>query len=128
MVILASAQMETVYKYYLLLETIKEGFDYIEESFTNYERTQADMVLTDILKAFESINATNAYLSQWLTEEPCIIHGLERFTDVLEEAMALEGQLEDMNAKQRVIQQRLSPAFQEWKRTIQEALQPYVQQ
>jgi inhibitor of KinA sporulation pathway (predicted exonuclease) len=111
-----------------LLDTIEEGFDYIEESFANYERTQGDEVLADIFDAFARISQTNVHLSRILTEEEEIVRQLQLFAGVLEEASKLDGKLDDPNFKQQVIQQQLSPAFQAWKLSIQQALKKYIEQ
>jgi inhibitor of KinA sporulation pathway (predicted exonuclease) len=128
MVQLTNAQFEMVQQYAALLDTIEEGFEYIEESFTNYERTQGDEILADIFDAFSRINQTNVQLSHLFAEEQEIVKHLQLFAGVLEEASKLDGKLDDPNFKQQVIQQQLSPAFQAWKLSIQQALKKYIEQ
>ncbi|WP_044892947.1 hypothetical protein [Bacillus alveayuensis] len=128
MVPLTNAQFEMLQKYAALLDTIEEGFDYIEESFTNYERTQGDEVLADIFDAFVRISETNVHLSHILAEEEEIVRQLELFAGVLEEAYKLEGKLDDQNFKQQVVQNHLSPAFQAWKLSLQQSLKKYIEQ
>jgi inhibitor of KinA sporulation pathway (predicted exonuclease) len=128
MVELTNAQFEMVQKYAALLDTIEEGFDYIEESFTNYERTQGDEVLADIFDAFARISQTNVHLSRIFAEEEEIVRQLELFAGVLEEAYQLDGKLDDQNFKQQVVQNHLSPAFQAWKLSLQQSLKKYIEQ
>jgi inhibitor of KinA sporulation pathway (predicted exonuclease) len=128
MVQLTNAQFEMVQQYAALLDTIEEGFEYIEESFTNYERTQGDVVLADIFTAFGRISQTNVHLSKILAEDEEIVRQLQLFSGVLEEAFKLDGKLDDPNFKQQVIQQQLSPAFQAWKLSVQQALKKYIEQ
>ncbi|MBA2871331.1 inhibitor of KinA sporulation pathway (predicted exonuclease) [Anoxybacillus calidus] len=128
MVQLTNAQFEMVQQYAALLDTIEEGFEYIEESFMNYERTQGDEILADIFEAFSRINQTNVQLSHLFAEEQEIVKHLQLFAGVLEEAFKLDGKLDDANFKQQVIQQQLSPAFQAWKLSIQQALKKYMEQ
>jgi inhibitor of KinA sporulation pathway (predicted exonuclease) len=128
MVPLTNAQFEMLQKYAALLDTIEEGFEYIEESFTNYERTQGDEVLADIFDAFARISQTNVHLSHILAEEEEIVRQLELFAGVLEEAYKLEGKLGDQNFKQQVVQNHLSPAFQAWKLSLQQSLKKYIEQ
>ncbi len=59
MVHLTPEQLTVVRQYAALLDTIEEGFQYVIESFANYERTQGDVVLADIFTAFGQIDATN---------------------------------------------------------------------
>jgi hypothetical protein len=128
MVVLTTPQIEMVQKYVELLDTIEEGFAYVEESFVNYERTQGDVVLADIFTALAQVSATNVHLCQLFAEETDIVNHLQLFSDVLEEAYKLEGNLADTNMKQRIIEQHLSPAFQAWKLSITRLLKRYVEQ
>lgn len=128
MTVLTTPQIEMVQKYVELLDTIEEGFAYVEESFVNYERTQGDVVLADIFAALAQIGKTNVHLCQLFAEETDIIHHLRLFSDVLEEAYQLDGNLGDTNIKQRIIEQHLSPAFQAWKMTTAQLLKRYVEQ
>jgi hypothetical protein len=128
MVVLTTPQIEMVQKYVELLDTIEEGFVYVEESFVNYERTQGDVVLADIFTALAQVSATNVHLCQLFAEEADIVNHLRLFSDVLEEAYKLEGNLADTNMKQRIVEQHLSPAFQAWKLSITRLLKRYVEQ
>jgi inhibitor of KinA sporulation pathway (predicted exonuclease) len=85
-------------------------------------------VLADIFDAFARISQTNVHLSNILAEEEEIVRQLQLFSGVLEEAFKLDGKLDDPNFKQQVIQQQLSPAFQAWKLSVQQALKKYIEQ
>jgi inhibitor of KinA sporulation pathway (predicted exonuclease) len=128
MTLLTTPQLEMVQKYVALLDTIEEGFAYVEESFVNYERTQGDEVLADILTALAKISETNVHLCRLFAEENDIVHHLRLFSDVLEEAYKLDGNFADTNIKQRIIGQHLSPAFQAWKLSVTRLLKRYVEQ
>ena len=128
MITLTNAQFDMVQRYAALLDTIEEGFGYIEESFTNYERTQADEILADIFDAFARITQTNTQLILLFANEQEIVKQLNLFHAVLEEAYKLDGKLNDQNYKQLVIQKHLSPAFQAWKLSIQQTLNKYIEQ
>jgi hypothetical protein len=128
MTVLTPMQIEMVQKYVELLDTIEEGFAYVEESFVNYERTQGDEVLANIFMALAKINETNVHLCRLFAEEADIVHHLELFSDVLKEAYKLDGNFGDTNMKQRIIEQHLSPAFQAWKLSINQLLKRYVEQ
>jgi hypothetical protein len=128
MTVLTPMQIEMVQKYVELLDTIEEGFAYVEESFVNYERTQGDEVLANIFMALAKINETNVHLCRLFAEEADIVHHLELFSDVLKEAYKLDGNFGDTNMKQRIVGQHLSPAFQAWKLSITRLLKRYVEQ
>ncbi|EZP75113.1 hypothetical protein H839_16473 [Parageobacillus genomosp. 1] len=128
MTVLTTPQLEMVQRYVALLDTIEEGFAYVEESFVNYERTQGDEVLADIFTALAKISETNVHLCRVFAEETDIVHHLQLFSDVLEEAYKLDGNFFDTNMKQRIVEQHLSPAFQAWKLSITRLLKRYVEQ
>jgi inhibitor of KinA sporulation pathway (predicted exonuclease) len=128
MTLLTTPQLEMVQRYVALLDTIEEGFAYVEESFVNYERTQGDEVLADIFTALAKISETNVHLCRLFAEETDIVHHLRLFSDVLEEAYKLDGNFADTNIKQRIIGQHLSPAFQAWKLSVTRLLKRYVEQ
>lgn len=128
MVVLTTPQIEMVQKYVELLDTVEEGFAYVEESFINYERTQGDVVLADIFMAFSQISKTNVHLCRLFAEDPDIVDGLRLFSDVLEEVYKLDGNFSDPNVKQHIISQHLSPAFQAWKLSVTRPLKRYVEQ
>jgi hypothetical protein len=128
MTVLTPMQIEMVQKYVELLDTIEEGFAYVEESFVNYERTQGDEVLANIFMALAKISETNVHLCRLFVEEADIVHHLRLFSDVLEEAYKLDGNFGDTNMKQRIVEQHLSPAFQAWKLSISQLLKRYVEQ
>jgi hypothetical protein len=86
------------------------------------------VVLADIFTAFGRISQTNVQLERLFAAEEEIFHRLQLFTGVLEEAFKLDGKLDDPNFKQQVIQQQLSPAFQAWKLSVQQALKKYIEQ
>jgi inhibitor of KinA sporulation pathway (predicted exonuclease) len=128
MTVLTPMQIEMVQKYVELLDTIEEGFAYVEESFVNYERTQGDEVLANIFMSLAKISETNVHLCRLFVEEADIVHHLRLFSDVLEEAYKLDGNFDDTNTKQRIVGQHLSPAFQAWKLSITRLLKRYVEQ
>jgi hypothetical protein len=85
-------------------------------------------VLANIFMALAKINETNVHLCRLFAEETDIVHHLELFSDVLEEAYKLDGNFGDTNMKQRIVEQHLSPAFQAWKMIITQLLKRYVEQ
>ena len=129
MVKLSHEQLAVIQQYVALLETIEEGFAYVCESFTNYERTQGDVVLADIFTAFDQIDAVNERsFAQFFAGEEAVLHELKRFSSVIEEAWKLDGKLHDPNAKQQIVEKHVAPAFEAWKVSVMQHLRPYVEQ
>ncbi|KIQ95161.1 hypothetical protein LH47_00708 [Anoxybacillus thermarum] len=126
---LTPEQLTVVRQYATLLDTIEEGFQYVKESFVDYERTQGDAVLADILEAFDQIDAVNERsFAQFFAGEEAVLHELKRFASVIEEAWKLDGKLHDTNAKQQVVEKHLAPAFEAWKVSVMQHLRPYIEQ
>ncbi|MBB6281978.1 hypothetical protein [Geobacillus subterraneus] len=125
---LTSTALDIIRQYAALLETVEEGLDYVEASFSDPRRMHADVLLADILLALGKIGETNVYLCQLFVGESDLVGHIERFADVLEAAAALDGQLSDAAAKERIVCERLSPAFQAWKLAAEGGLRRYVVQ
>ncbi|OOE03599.1 hypothetical protein BO219_07210 [Anoxybacillus kestanbolensis] len=129
MVHLTPEQLTVVRQYAALLDTIEEGFQYVIESFANYERTQGDVVLADIFTAFGQIDATNERsLAHFFVDDTALLNELQRFSSVVEEAWKLDGKLHDPNAKQQIVEKHVAPAFEAWKVSVMQHLRPYVEQ
>jgi hypothetical protein len=109
-----------------LINTIEEGFQYVIESFQNLERTEGDQVLSDILVALNTLGESQFLFSK-------IFHGQHfdgLFGDinvVINKALQLEGNLNNPEQKQKIIETSIYPAFKNWKMEIQQVLTPYVQ-
>ncbi|ADI28063.1 hypothetical protein EPB69_15440 [Geobacillus stearothermophilus] len=125
---LTSDALAVIRQYASLLETVEEGLDYVEASFSDPRRMHADVLLGDILLALGKIGETNVYLCQLFAEDNDFVRHIERFADVLEAAEALDGQFADAAVKERVVCGRLSPAFQAWKLAVEGSLRRYVVQ
>ncbi|MCX8002408.1 MAG: hypothetical protein N2661_07515 [Anoxybacillus mongoliensis] len=129
MVHLTPEQLTVVRQYAALLDTIEEGFQYVIESFANYERTQGDVVLADIFTAFGQIDTTNERsLARFFADDIALLSELQRFSSVVEEAWKLDGKLHDPNAKQQIVEKHVAPAFEAWKVSVMQHLRPYVEQ
>jgi hypothetical protein len=128
MVKLSHEQLAVIQQYVALLKTIEEGFAYVCESFTNYERTQGDVVLADIFMAFGQIDKTNrSSLARFFADDRAVLEEIARFSAVADEAWKLDGKLDDPNAKQEIVEKHLAPAFEAWKTGMMALLRPYVE-
>ncbi|MDF0726085.1 hypothetical protein PY093_05075 [Cytobacillus sp. S13-E01] len=125
---LSEAQFEMVDRYNSLLHTVEEAFEYVVESFENYERTQGDQVLADIFSALSQIRNTNENLVSLFREEKALVTDILKFEAVIKEVEKLEIQFEDQTLKQQLIKTNIFPAFQAWKLLMQKSLEKYTNQ
>lgn len=128
MLVLTTEQNELLHFYYNLLNTIEEGFDYVIESFSNYELTEGDTVLKDILSAFYHVDSSNKTLQIVLKEEQAILDELTKFDSVIISIDAESSIFTSLENHHDFVKNQLAPAFLAWKELVQGKLQPYVTQ
>ncbi|OXS58500.1 hypothetical protein B0G93_11447 [Bacillus sp. V-88] len=118
-------QYELVSQYVGMLETIEEALNYVEASFTDLRKIEGDQVLSDVFMAIGQISESNPLLKKLFDEEG-IQKALTGFDTVTDQAWKLDGQLDNNEIKQSVVQENLSPAFSTWKTLIEKELKPYL--
>jgi hypothetical protein len=119
-------QYTLIHQYTEMLETVEKAFEYVESSFNDYSKTEGDLVLSDIFAALGQISSSNLLLKKLFQEENEILRVIETFDEVPKQALKLENDFDDQNAKEKVIKESLSPAFSAWKMEVEKVLQPYV--
>ena len=119
-----TGQLEMVRQYVELLHTIQEGFDYVTDSFADYQKTESDLVLGDIFSALAQVEKTNLLMKELFPENAQF--AVDQFECVAEQALKLDGHLKDSNWKERVITQFLSPAYSAWYTNVIQFLHPYI--
>ncbi|MBG9544745.1 hypothetical protein ABE29_18805 [Cytobacillus firmus] len=110
-----------------LLDTMEEAFDYVLESFTDFQRTEGDRVLIDIFAGLEEVAKANLQLTDLFQDETSIMNALNGFDTVVEKAGLLEGSFSDPSKKAELVKNHIFPAFSAWKSAIREELKPYSQ-
>ncbi|PMC36640.1 hypothetical protein CJ195_14490 [Bacillus sp. UMB0899] len=126
MTTLTSNHYEMIHFYNNLLNTIEEGFDYVIQSFTNLELTEADRIFKDILAAFYHVDSTHKTLHSVLQEEHELVEEMEKFDGVI---LALDEEssiFTSLDAHQVFVKNQLFPAYLAWKESVQSQLQPYI--
>lgn len=123
---LADSQVRAVKEYLALLETVEEGLDYVEESFTDYEKTEGDVVLSDIITAFMELEETHVRFRDLFAKDPALVESFNEFKDVLIECLKLEDKMEDQNAKQQIVKESLSPVYRAWMKGVYEPLSQHL--
>ncbi|MGG3912660.1 hypothetical protein [Rossellomorea vietnamensis] len=118
-------QYELVSQYVGMLDTIEEALNYVEASFTDLSKTEGDQVLSEVFMAIGQISESNPLLKEMFDEEG-IQKALTGFDTVTDQAWKLDGQLDNNEIKQSIVQENLSPAFSAWKASIDIELKPYL--
>ncbi|MGE6754512.1 hypothetical protein ACQKFO_13750 [Rossellomorea sp. NPDC071047] len=119
-------QYELVSQYVGMLDTIEEALYYVGASFTDLSKTEGDRVLSDIFMAIGQISESNGLLKEMFDGREDIQQALTGFDTVTDQAWKLDGQLDNNEVKQSIVQESLSPAFLNWKSTIENELNPYL--
>ncbi|WP_061811444.1 hypothetical protein [Rossellomorea vietnamensis] len=118
-------QYELVSQYVGMLDTIEEALNYVEASFKDFSKTEGDQVLSEVFMAIGQISESNPLLQELFDEEG-IQKALNGFDTVTDQAWKPDGQLDNNEIKQSVVQENLSPAFSAWKTSIDIELKPYL--
>ena len=119
-------QYELVSQYAGMLDTIEEALKYVEASFTDLSKTEGDRVLSNVFMAIGQISESNPLLKDMFDGREGIQKALTGFDAVTDQAWELDGQLDNNAFKQRIVQEKLSPAFSIWKESIENELNPYL--
>jgi len=117
---------ELVSQYVGMLDTIEEALKYVEASFTDLSKTEGDQVLSDVFMAIGQISESNGLLKEMFDGREDIQKALTGFDTVTDQAWRLDGQLDNNEVKQSIVQEKLSPAFSIWKASIDNELNPYL--
>lgn len=125
---LTDAQYHLLQQFNNLVETVEEGFDYVEASFQDYQKTESDRVLADIIDALSHLNDSKQQLTQMLEKYTVAAAHLARFEGVIDEVIKLEDCINDSNQKQKILSQNIIPAYKGWKEITQPALTKLIEQ
>ena len=125
---LTEEQFDLCQQYLNMVSGIEEGFAYVRASFTDFSKTEGDLVLTDILQALTSITHSNTLLERLLADDESVQQAIMNFQDVTDAAFKLEGHFDHYDTKIKMINDFLYPAFSAWREMIENALVRYVAQ
>lgn len=127
MTTLTEDQVQLVREYTAMLQNVDEAFEYVIASFTDYSKTEGDLVLSDILSAFVQIIQVNDDLTTIYNENIEVKNSILGFQEVVAAAEKLDGIFEKSQEKQEVVQQLLYPAYKKWYDSIHLQLVTYTQ-
>ena len=108
---LTEEQVDVLHHYQEILGSIEEGFNYILASFSDYSKTEGDVILIDIFAAFNQVILVNADLQVLFKEDAHMVAAMEDFEEVVSAAEKMDGLFEKSQEKQEVIHQTLYPAY-----------------
>lgn len=114
MTILTEEQVDVLHHYKELLVSIEEGFIYILASFSDYAKTEGDVILIDIFSAFNQVIHVNADLLVLFKEDAHMVAAFEDFEEVVSAAEKVDGLFEKSQEKEQVVNQTLYPAYKKW--------------
>ncbi|RLQ96781.1 hypothetical protein [Falsibacillus albus] len=123
---LTEEQLDFCQRYAALIETINEALDYVAASFTDFEKTEGDVVLQDVIDAFAQIAQSHVTLEILFQEEEKMVETIEAFVLVVNEASMLDGNLADPTLMCSIITEGLTPTYHKWSEKMQKELQPYI--
>jgi len=122
---LTEEQIQFLKQYNSLLQTISEGFEYLEEHITEEAPPQVDQVFADIVQALQQLNQGNQQLAT-IVEKPDQIKPLmEDFQDIVN-MMSEWFELKSVDDRYKLLNNRVVPAFESWRHSMHQLLKPYV--
>lgn len=121
-------QITLIQEYTQLLSSIQEGFEYISASYSDYAKTEGDVILNDILQAFIQVIQTNESLEVLFHEDAELQSAISSFHEVTVAAEDLDGVFDQSQVKQEVVQQKLAPTYLAWYERVYPILLEKIQQ
>ncbi|MFK2825521.1 hypothetical protein QYG89_07445 [Bacillus sp. B190/17] len=121
---LTEEQFVFVGQYVELVATIKDGFQYVMESFEDYSKTEGDQVLSDILSALPQVTSGNGILQKIFPLD--VGNKIEKFDIVVEQFFLLDGFFNDRQRKEEIVKESIYPAFNKWVGEVEQELLPYI--
>ncbi len=121
-------QFELCLQYLNLISGIEEGFEYITASFSDFSKTEGDIILSDILEALTMIAQTNMILGPLFIEDESIQQTIRNFQNVINAAFQLEGHFDEYDKMVKVVSNFLLPTFSNWKVSARNSLSGYIVQ
>jgi len=127
MTTLTEEQTHLIREYTEMLVNVDEAFEYVVASFTDYSKTEGDLILSDIFSAFVQLIQVNDDLTTIYHDNTEVKNSILNFQEVINAAEKLNGIFEKSQEKQEVIQQYLYPAYKKWYESIHPQLIVYTQ-
>ena len=124
MIILTEEQFQLIHQYVELVHTINEAFSYVVTSFEDLSYTEGDVILGDIFTALQKLEGTHTQLDVLFQDHIAVKDAIQLFTDIVQLVNNLETVWDDIEARQQLIREKLSPMYATWSNEILSILQP----
>ncbi|MGR3765845.1 hypothetical protein [Rossellomorea sp. NS-SX7] len=119
-------QFELLQRYVGMLELVVEAMDYLEAYYTDYNKAEESRVLSDVFEALGKVSETNELLRSLFEQYEEITSVLKEYENVIDQALELNGHLQDPMAKEEIISNKLKPAFITWKTEADRIISPLL--
>jgi hypothetical protein len=115
---LKGSQIEFLQKYYQLLDSMSEGFDYLVQIPDLSSSDMANTLFSDLVKAFQQINDSHQQLVPLLK-----LDTVEEFQNIVQQ---MTKWFNPEQNKEELLTAEVVPAFTAWKNKMVKILKPYV--
>ncbi|WP_026559722.1 hypothetical protein AB3Z07_24125 [Metabacillus halosaccharovorans] len=123
---LTTDQYQIINFYYHLLNTIEDGFDYVNKVSDNLGNTESDRIFSDILAAFNQIDSSNSFIIGCFENDKPLSEEVNKFDQVIKALEGLEQHFMNPDKRHSYIKNQLTPGFIAWKESVQEKLKIYI--
>ncbi len=121
---LTEEQFQLIHQYVELVHTVNEAFSYVVTSFEDLSYTEGDVILGDIFTALQKLEGTHTQLDVLFQDHVAVKDAIQLFTDIVQLVNNLETVWDDIEARQQLIREKLSPLYATWSNEILSILQP----
>ena len=125
MITLTEEQFQLIQQYLELVRTINEAFSYVVTSFDDLSYTEGDVVLGDIFTALAQLEGTNTQLNIFFNNQVSVKDAINPFANIVQKVTELETVWDNIEARQQLIRENLSPMYATWSNDILQALPTY---
>jgi hypothetical protein len=115
---LKGSQIEFLQKYYQLLESMSEGFDYLVQIPDLSSSSIAKSLFNDIVLAFEQINESHRQLIPLLK-----LDNTDQFQELIQK---MTQWFQSRINKEELLKTEIVPSFESWKKGMVTIIGPYV--
>ena len=86
--------------------------------------TEGDVILGDIFTALQQLEGTHAQLNVLFQDQVAVKDAINPFADIVQQVNELETVWDNIEARQQLIREKLSPMYATWSNDIIQVLQP----
>lgn len=122
---LTEEQIHFLKQYNHLIQTMSEGFEYLEENIKEEAPPQVDQVFADVVQALQQLNQGNQQLATIVDKPEQIQPLMEDFQDIVN-MMSEWFEQTAVDERYQLLHNRVVPNFESWRHSMHQLLKPYV--